>query len=418
MEVDNSSPSVVVYGQLIVLGFNGRIPFDTGEIPLYSKFVLKQREEGNAQKPCKQNCYESVKESADYQSSDKHSVCYTVSDGKNVVVSYEVDPDCDMYQIGRSSEKNDFIVMDVVPNAQKATDCMLSKSTISRFACRICVDRTPPYTARIYAAGFDKSRNIQLGEKAMKWSQNEGMMDGLTTNGVLILHPQSGEYGVVSANPGVWREVSIIGDIYGLRRARSDRGVGRKVVNESNVLMDGTLIDLCGAVLLWRSREGMTKMPSLNQIEELRRKLNATKPQCPVGLMTLEFPSNPPRSGNRTCIKADTPHVYLVCGHVHGYHTWNSPVYNGELRTCPMCRQIGSYIRLQLGVEAALWADCKPNYYAFIPCGHMCSEATVRFWAQVPLPHGCHAFRAACPFCGTPLQGEAGFVKLIFSTAW
>jgi pellino protein len=53
--------------------------------------------------------------------------------------------------------------MDVVPNAEKATDCMLNKSTISRFACRIDVDRSPPYTARIYAAGFDKSKNVCLG---------------------------------------------------------------------------------------------------------------------------------------------------------------------------------------------------------------------------------------------------------------
>ena len=34
-----------------------------------------------------------------------------------------------------------------------------------------------------------------------------------------------------------------------------------QVVNESNVLVDGTLIDLCGAILLWRSREGIARMP-------------------------------------------------------------------------------------------------------------------------------------------------------------
>ena len=55
------------------------------------------------------------------------------------------------------------------------------------------------------------------------------MMDGLTTNGVLILHPLSGQHGVVSYGPGVWREVSIAGDIYGLRKARSDRGAGKMV---------------------------------------------------------------------------------------------------------------------------------------------------------------------------------------------
>jgi len=37
------------------------------------------------------------------------------------------------------------------------------QSTISRFACRILVDRKPPYTARVFAAGFDSSRNIFLG---------------------------------------------------------------------------------------------------------------------------------------------------------------------------------------------------------------------------------------------------------------
>lgn len=38
-----------------------------------------------------------------------------------------------------------------------------AQSTISRYACRILCDRRPPYTARIYAAGFDASSNIFLG---------------------------------------------------------------------------------------------------------------------------------------------------------------------------------------------------------------------------------------------------------------
>ena len=69
-----------------------------------------------------------------------------------------------MFQIGRSSEMPiDFVVMDTVPGAQRAEDCVVTQSTISRFACRIIVDRHPPHTARIYAAGFDTSRNIFLG---------------------------------------------------------------------------------------------------------------------------------------------------------------------------------------------------------------------------------------------------------------
>lgn len=38
-----------------------------------------------------------------------------------------------------------------------------AQSTISRYACRIMCERNAPYTARIYAAGFDSSKNIFLG---------------------------------------------------------------------------------------------------------------------------------------------------------------------------------------------------------------------------------------------------------------
>jgi pellino protein len=68
------------------------------------------------------------------------------------------------FQIGRSSENQiDCIVMDTVPGAKTFDDLNISQSTISRYACRIIVSRHPPYTARIYAAGFDSSKNIFLG---------------------------------------------------------------------------------------------------------------------------------------------------------------------------------------------------------------------------------------------------------------
>lgn len=55
---------------------------------------------------------------------------------------------------------------------------------------------------------------------------------------------------------GVWREVSVRGDIYSLRETRSIPSKSQKVDCESNVLVDGTLIDLCGATLVWRSHAG------------------------------------------------------------------------------------------------------------------------------------------------------------------
>lgn len=51
--------------------------------------------------------------------------------------------------------------MDTLPGDKK--DAKVMQSTISRFACRILVDRTDSNRARIYAAGFDSSRNIFLG---------------------------------------------------------------------------------------------------------------------------------------------------------------------------------------------------------------------------------------------------------------
>ena len=61
--------------------------------------------------------------------------------------------------------------MDTVPgNRVQEPGKAAAQSTISRFACRIiCARDEPDHVARVYAAGFDSSRNIFLGEKATKW---------------------------------------------------------------------------------------------------------------------------------------------------------------------------------------------------------------------------------------------------------
>lgn len=56
--------------------------------------------------------------------------------------------------------------MDTCPGGGEcgtANEGRVAQSTISRFACRILADRSNPRIARIYAAGFDSSRNIFLG---------------------------------------------------------------------------------------------------------------------------------------------------------------------------------------------------------------------------------------------------------------
>lgn len=306
-----------------------------------------------------------------------------------------------------------------------------AQSTISRFACRILVERKPPYTARIYAAGFDSSKNIFLGEKATKWEQDNSI-DGLTTNGVLLMHPKSGYFceeiamndsnnNEKSATGGVWREVSVDGGIYAIRESRSAAQKGIKIDNECNILKDGTLIDLCGATLLWRSLEGFKRAPTKRTLEEKIDSINASRPQCPVGLNTLIIPRKPVLSYHRRNeIIRDSdgsnqqPYVYLKCGHVQGLHDWGATKLSNQ-RKCPICFSVGTVSKLTIGIEPSFYVDSKELTHVFNPCGHMASEKTIKYWCSVKIPHGTHFFNSICPFCALPLSTvDQKHTKLIF----
>ncbi|XP_029106610.1 E3 ubiquitin-protein ligase pellino homolog 1 isoform X1 [Scleropages formosus] len=413
----------VKYGELIVLGYNGSLANgDKGR--RRSRLALYKRPKANGVKPDIIHNISTPLVSKALSNKSQHSISYTLSRSHSVIVEYTHDPTTDMFQIGRSTESMiDFVVTDTTPSGQGAAGegGQSAQSTISRYACRIICERSPPYTTRIYAAGFDSSNNIFLGERAAKWRTSDGLMDGLTTNGVLVMHP-AGEF-VAEPAPGVWREISVCGNVYALRETRSAQQRGKLVENESNTLQDGSLIDLCGATLLWRTPAGLRRTPTLKQLESLRQELNAARPQCPVGFNTLAFPS----LAQREIVDKKQPWVYMNCGHVHGYHNWGFRKEKGggagggggslaatSERECPMCRRVGPYVPLWLGCEGGLYLDAGPPTHAFCPCGHVCSEKTVQGWSQIPLPHGTHAFHAACPFCGTWLTGEQGYVKLIF----
>ena len=81
------------------------------------------------------------------------------------------------------------------------------------------------------------------------------------------MHPQTSFCGAddptkVTTEPGIWREVSVGGGIFGLRESRSAPTKGRPIPSETSELIDGTLIDICGATLLWRSSEGLSRGPT------------------------------------------------------------------------------------------------------------------------------------------------------------
>lgn len=98
------------------------------------------------------------------------------------------------------------------------------------------------------------------------------------------MHPTKGFESDSKSNE--WMEVSVCGAVFNLNDSRlTPRFSNEVIINaninpqilfacmmynfvviclqsiESNILRDGTLIDLCGATLLWRSTESLTKTP-------------------------------------------------------------------------------------------------------------------------------------------------------------
>ncbi|XP_071053314.1 protein pellino isoform X2 [Onthophagus taurus] len=397
---------LVKYGELVILGYNGFLPNgDRGR--KRSKFVLYKRQKANGVKRSKHYIVRTPHSSQAILDAQQHSISYTLTRNQAVIVEYTPDEETDMFQIGRSSETPiDFVVMDTIPG-DKTGENKVTQSTISRFACRILADRNNPKIARIYAAGFDTSRNIFLGEKATKWHDNGCEIDGLTTNGVLIMHPK-GLFCGGEAECGCWIETSVGGGVYSLRESRSAQKKGQMMKDQSNILQDGTLIDLCGATLLWRSADGLEKSPSKRDLEKAVDEINAGRPQCPVGLNTLVIPRKVTGNENQ-----QQPYVYLNCGHVQGHHDWGQEKDSGA-RKCPICMKRGPVVKVCMGLEPAFYVDSGPPTFAFNPCGHMGTEKTVKYWANTTIPHGTNDFHSICPFCACPLDGSPGYVKLIF----
>lgn len=68
-----------------------------------------------------------------------------------------------------------------------------------------------------------------LQEKATKW-QDACEIDGLTTNGVLIMHPR-GSFCGGDAQSGCWREASVGGGVFSLRESRAALQKGIPVIS-------------------------------------------------------------------------------------------------------------------------------------------------------------------------------------------
>jgi pellino protein len=85
-------------------------------------------------------------------------------------------------------------------------------------------------------------------------------MDGVTTNGILVMHADEDQFNVNSKSTK-WKELSVGGNLFDLGEGRLKFNYQTTSSSTDNILKDGTLIDLCGATLLWRSIEGLKHTP-------------------------------------------------------------------------------------------------------------------------------------------------------------
>ena len=380
-----------VYGTLFVVGCCKAIPNHLAE-KMSTKYTLHKRAKANGLIEASNIVTSDVKESLSV-SPTKHVILYRSNNSRSVVVVFKHDPLSDLFQIGRYEKYPvDFTVDDTNPQDK-------ARHGVSRFACRISVRRDANHEARIYAGAFDSSQEISLSESCLVHNYC-GKMDGFTTNGVLILKPDD----KCLTN---WREVSVSGYIYPLRSSTMDVAKRPRILEESNILKDGTLIDLCGVTLIWRTPEGLKEVPSEYYLNRLQSTLHKYTPE---GSLLYKDSCTLVSQSERAVKKA---YVYLSCGHVIGLSLSKRPDNCGKGWSCPTCRCIGPIKEFAIGAEPGFYfAEEGPSYAAFKPCGHVATQKTVDFWSSIDIPNHRSIQYSVCPFCGQKLNFINKYVKL------
>ena len=436
-ETDQNNPREK-YGEFIILGYNGQLPEgDRGR--RRSKIELFQRVEANGiikSRQYKVSNFPGNVSTLFRADKTAYSISYKMKE-HSVIVEYCKDENTDIFQIGRSSESPiDFVVLDTIPGNKIIDRNMVNTpQTISRFACRVLAHRDVknPFV-EIFAAGFDSSKKIFLGNNATiwkKWSLDDTCIHGLTTNGILIMKPigifcdhfdteSNHRHPFLYRNkrkspimPGTWREVSVDGNVFGRREPRSAIVEGIPVSNEDNSLTDGTLIDLCGATLLWRSSDGIRRSPTIENLKESLNQLNELK-IWPNNILDMVLPNNYNSDWKKHITESDALFACMHCGHVQKKHIIDNIDMKSYNDDCRYCGRKSQYARLCLGVEPGFYVDYGPPLYCFVPCGHMVNEETAKYWASVPIPCIKSGFYSTCPFCAIPLDGSTGYIKLVF----
>ncbi|KAI6228913.1 hypothetical protein M3Y99_01170900 [Aphelenchoides fujianensis] len=453
------------YGDLILLGYNGSSDSgssDSGARPNShgrkhrSKMTLKRREVGNGiRKGESVQITANPKQAPAVQDASRHVVSYSYNKSHTVLVEYVADETKDMFQATnplRSSYVRLFEGWTIVGGPNRLHDRRhvagggrerrplarrqqqpADHEAARRRRCRpAAIDFVDDFALQlpnsVRSGGPDEGVRLcgRLRLVAQHFPRGEGDQMAAQERRMRRPHNQRRPHSPPESEHGGREpcgDVSVDGSIYSLRETRSSNKRGSLVFEETNQLQDGTLIDLCGATLLWRSAEGLKNSPSRELLERRLDELNAGKPQCPVNLNTLIVPrkkcmrTNSSRQPYVGSDAASEQRAHLQVPDLHDRIEAGTPAFYGQESTNVSLVYCGA-----LGMESAFHLDLDTLDYAFNPCGCTVSYATARYWSRIPLPHGTNSFHPVCPFCTTLLAIEPPFngalprpyVKLIF----
>jgi pellino len=237
--------------------------------------------------------------------------------------------------------------------------------------------------------------------------------------------------------------VSVRGKIFGPRKSFNISEQfkfvpGERLVSLTNELMDGSIIDLGGCMLLFkRPNQDDSSENGTDSIRDIIKNINDHRPQCPVLFQPLQFSEislkekqhrlwdylkgahHRPNCSRNTMApeffseelktwQSSTPYVFSSCGHVYGYskelegRSFNlNSLDSISLSSCPMCRKSGPYLPLILPSDNSICSK-KPTH-VFNPCGHAASLQVCQQWSEIPLPDLRKASTAenspCCPYC-------------------
>uniref|UniRef100_A0ABD2WH26 RING-type domain-containing protein n=1 Tax=Trichogramma kaykai TaxID=54128 RepID=A0ABD2WH26_9HYME len=385
-----------VYGQLVLLYHNGQLVDGPMTTRRRTKISLSCRPKANGRALLAWYWKEGRK--PDYKPGQSYE--HNFIDNNDFTIEYGESDYYDLFSVGRSMLRNDFVVDSAVSYSREENERLRRRT--SRYAFRLLCDRNDPRRVSIYAGGLDANEQIVLGRKSHTYTDEKGNIDALLPYGIVICNP-TGEFGESMYGP--WREVSVMGNCFSFNYGETFR---EPLPYASNYLVDGTIIHLGGSVLMWRSGEAVRrKNLTVDKLHEMVKALNAARHKIGDHILVmpmLDIDQQDPEDEHAI------PYVYSRCGHLLALpRDQKVPVIGRPSLPCHECFTLGNQlVRLRLGLEPALCANSMTPSHAFLPCGHVASYGTCRLWASFRMLNYVEQDWYQCPFCGKPIGAIIG----------